>query len=316
MWIVFAVLCMVVLTAADIIANKAVSSDELAPIKLRISVMGLAFIMGILIYLLKLGESGIAPWMLIVKYPLIVVAVACMVLSELIYLISLSFVSMSIMEAISSFEGIVIFAGMIMINMKSGRLEAINEMFAPARLILICIILAFTILLPNIELIVNKKKELQANIIKERYIIAIGILIALAAVLLGASDSLLMDAILDEGKIGVIDFMMSCCFASIIPLPLFMLLFCKKRKTAQIPSKAVDGYSVKYGILYVVQSYLGVTAVSIDAVRSEILFFSFPVIAIIGAKLFLKEKYTWRQNLCIWVITIAAILFCVIDYFV
>jgi len=84
------------------------------------------------------------------------------------------------------------------------------------------------------------------------------------------------------------------------------------KNTAHI--RLFDRSSAIYGALFAVQAFLGVLAASFDAVRSEIMYLAYPAISIIGARLVLKEKYTLRQNVCIWLLVLSAVAFCVIDY--
>jgi len=173
--------------------------------------------------------------------------------------------------------------------------------------------LVSTILLPNVELIGRGQQAPLEDRLKERRSIVIGILIALIAVIFGSGDSLLGGIILDGGEIGAIDTAMTYCFSLIIPLPFFIVAYIRKRKKTRSVCSGLGRISLLYGLLFVGQMILGVLALSVDAVRSEILFFSYPVLAITGAKIFLKEHYTWRQDLCIWAIALSTILFCVMS---
>jgi len=316
MWLLFSMLCMILLMGADIIGKKAIVADELAALKLRILTMIIAVITGLLIYAFGLGESGLAPWTLALKYPLILVSICFLVFSEFLYMFSLKQIGMSIMEAISGFEGIGIFLGMIVLNLISGKLPAVKEMLIPSRLFIICIILIFTILLPNVEKTDDKNSVVPVNRNKEKRTFLIGILIALSAVILSSSDSLINDAVLGTGSVGAVDYIMTGYFLSIVPLPIFCIVLNKKSKHKKSSNKIINRHSVLYAVFRMAQAFFGLYAIALDAVRSEIIYLTYPVIAIIGAKIFLKEKYTWKQNLCIWVITISAIAFCVIDYVV
>jgi len=304
---------MVVLTAADIVGKKAVESDALAPLKLRISVMTVSSVLGLLMYFLGLGESGLAPWMLLFEHPMIIVAVICIVLSEFLYVFSLHYVGMAIMEAISSLEGIVISLGLVVINLIFGKLNAVQDMLIPARLILICLIILFAVFLPNINTMANRKKGILAETAKEKRRTVIGVMIVLLAVVLGCGDSLIGDTLLDSGVIGAVDMTMTVYFCMLVPLPFFCFALHRKSKTEKLPFRIVNRYSILYSILFVTQIFMGILAVSFDAVRSEIMYLAYPVMAILGARIVLKEKYSARQSVCIWMITISAILFCVID---
>jgi len=304
---------MVALATADVIGKKAVGADGLAPIKLRILVMAVSAVLGMLMYVFRLGESGLAPWELLVEHPVLLAAVGCIVVSEFLYLVCLRYIGMTIMEAISSMEGVAICVGLLGINLISGKLGAVQEMFIPARLVLILIILFFAVMLPNVEFLANRETATDDQA-EGKTMLVTGILIAFLAVIFGCVDSLIADTLLDTGAIAVVDLTMTAYFAQIFMLPVFWFVLAKKERMAKPFMGIVNSYSVGYTTLYVAFVFLGLFASSIDAVRSEIMYLTYPVVAILAARIFLKEQYTWRQNLCIWVITLGAIVFCVVDY--
>jgi len=314
MWILFSILCMAVLTAADLLGKKTVDSDELAPVMLRVSAMAVSLVFGGLIFVSGSGESGLPPWTLLYAHPLILASVCCTAASDFLYLRSLRHVGMSVMEAVSSLEGIAVFTGFLIIHFLTGGFQAVREMLEPARFLLICVVLVFTVLLTNTGPAADRTKAGPAGKNREKQRSVVGILLAVLAVLFGSADSLIGDSLLDTGEIGAFDLVMTLCFSFLLPLMFFtgsLILNNRKKKTV---SRRTVRLSVLYAVLFVTQLFLGVLALSIDAVRTEILFLSYPVISILGAKLVLKEQYSRRQTVCIWVITIASAVFCLIDY--
>ena len=51
-----------------------------------------------------------------------------------------------------------------------------------------------------------------------------------------------------------------------------------------------------------------------DAVEFAMLYIAYPIVPLIGAGVFLKERYTAKQYFCIFGIAIASIIFCLMDY--
>ena len=308
---------MLAMAAADLISKKIIGSDDLVPIKLRIIVLAVSFVLGLLMYIFGIGESGIAPWTLLIKHPILLADACCIVLSEFFYMFCLRYIGMSIMEAISSLESIVIFIGLIIINLVTGRLGAIKDMLMPSRLVFVLIILIATTLLPNIESFASRKSAINDEEKRKKTYTLLGILLALLAVLFACGDTLIADTLLDSGEIKALDMTMTVFFFQIFMVPFFCFAWLKMDKEIMTSFKTVNWYYVAYVILYVVNiclGILGILAIAYDAVRSQVMFMTFPVIAILGARIVLKEKYSWGECICIWVITLAAIGFCMIDY--
>jgi len=316
MWIVFSMLCMVLLTVADIIGKKAVGEDESAPLKLQISVLATLFTVGLLMYAFGLGESGMAPWVIACQHPIILVAICCLAFSDYLYLFCMRFVGMSVMEAIGGLSGIFIFSALFVYNAVTGKLDTVKEMYFPARLILICIIMVFAFLLPNIDNLKTKKTEITPEQKSKRKATVIGVLIALAATLITSGDDLISSIVLGTETVGYVDYMMTGYFLSVVPMSVLIIALLKKRKKQKVTSRSINKYSVLYVVLTLAQMSCGLFASSSDAVRTEIMYLTYPVISIIGARIILKEKYSIKQTACIWIVTLASAAFCIIDYLV
>jgi len=312
MWILYSVLSMGTLAFSEIVGKKAISTDKTAPLKMKIPVMGTNVIIGFLLYLLGFGESGLAPWSLLIKHPFVLVAACCSILSGYLYLYSLRYIGMTLMEAISSLSGVFIFIGLLIIHTISGEFNSLSELLKPERVVLISILLVNTFLLPNIEAMKKRKEGLDIKI--ERRSILFGLCFSLVAVILDACDSLFSDFMIDADKIGSVDFLITIFFSYIVILPVFCIILHNKSKGTESTNKVINRYSVRYLIYFDLSIIFWILSISVDAVYSEIMFLTYPVISIIGAKTILKEKYTWRQNVCIWIIVLAAIAFCITDY--
>lgn len=313
MWILFSVLSMGALTLAEIVGKKAVSTDKTAPLKMKILVMIINMILGLLLYLFGFGESGIAPWILLLKHPMVLAATCCSVVSNYLYLYSLRYIGMTLMAAISSLCGVFIFIGLMIIHTISGEFNSVREMLNPSRFIFIGILLVFTFLLPNVEA-TGEKRIVRSDVKTERLFIFAGFLFSLAAVILDAGDSLITDFMLDADKIGAADCIITIFFSYIFILPVFCIILYYKNKGTESTDKIINRYSIRYAVYFDLSILFWILTVAIDAVRSEIMFLTYPVISIIGAKVILKEKYTWRQSACVWIIVVAAVAFCITDY--
>lgn len=316
MWLIFAFLALLAFASADLLGKKKVDSGKSsAPMEMLLSVLVLAFFIGLVLLAFGWGESGDTPWRLLWNHPLLLANQLCFLMYWLLYLVSFRHIGLALESAVSGANGILYFFGLLVINAVSGKLSAVNDVFHPVRLIPVLLVLTFTFLFPNIELFAcHGSEDLRGKKTQERHRTVIGLLILFAGLLFDAGDTLITTLIFDDTGIGIMDFVMTSYFLMILPIGLFSLLLRRKNGKWFIPFKNGEQYSICYPCVVILSSLLYLYASSLDAVKTGILFIAAPVFPIIGAELVLKEKYTWRQNLCIWMIAIAAIAFGAADY--
>ncbi len=315
MWLVFAALSLFLYAVTDIFGKKSINAgNAYTPMELCVIVSALSFVISIALYVFGFGESGMTPWQILHLHPLILVNILCFFLYWIFYLLSMKFIRLSISEAISSSSGVLYFVGLIFINLCLGKLPAVREMLHPLRLIPVILVLTFIFLYPSAELSERKNTVTDGTVRKKnRHSYFVGILILLISLFLDSLDSLITTLIIDEGTIGIVDYIMTSYFCVIFPALILFVFLCIKRKKLFIPMKNNPARSAGYAVSALLSSQLYIFASYYDAVRTGILFIIYPIVPIIGAKVFLKEKSTRRQNMCIWIITLSAIAFCISD---
>lgn len=315
MWFVFAVAALLAYAAADLCGKKCIDLGNAAtPMELLITSEALLVIVSFALYASGLGESGLPPWKLLWNNPLIFLNLVSYIGYWLLFLLSMRYVGLTVDEAVSGSFGVFYFVGLLFLNLVCGKLDAVRDVLHPLRLIPVLIVLAFDILLPNVEVIASRKdKALQKMAKTDRRRAVIGLLILFAALALDSVDSLVTTLVFDEGNIGTLDYIMTTFFSASITLVLFSAAFRMKYGRWHIPFSRGGKNAFFYAAASMASSVLYSTASSYDAVRTGILLLTYPIVPILGARILLKEKYTWRQYVCIWTITLAAIAFCAAD---
>jgi len=316
MWLFFAVLSLFFYAAADIFGKKSVNEgDVLTPTELFVSSTTLYVFAGVVLYVLRLGESGLAPWQLVWQNPLIIVNVLCYFLQGVLYLLSMRYIKLSIAEAISGSSAVFYFVGLLLLNVVLGKFPAAREMLHPLRLIPILLVVLFIVLYPNVEQIGAKRTgEALADFKQNRRRFCVGLFLLLLSQVFDSCDSLMTGLLIDKGTIGAVDYMiMGSLTSAFVVMGMSVFLRIQRGKWF-IPFVGNTRFSNGYCVAAYVSSVLFIVASYRDAVRTGILFLAYPIVPIIGAKVFLKETYTWRQNVCIWTITASAIAFCALDY--
>jgi len=316
MWILFSLLSLVAFAAADLLGKKKIDlGRETASLELMVSYEAVAVLFSLLIWGLELGESGQSPWRLVLNDPLITAAVLCSLIYWLLFLVSMRYAGLSVEEAVSGAYGVYYFTGLLAVNLITGKLSAVHDMLHLIRLIPIILVIAFTFLLPNIEVIAQKcAGELFTKAKTDRRRLFIGLIILLAAVAFDSADTLISTVVFEESDIGAVDYTMASAMLNVLPMMILSVYLKVKNGKWYHPFADGGKYVIGYAVFMLLSIVLYMLSASLDAVRTGIIFIVYPIVPIVGAKIFLKEKYTWKQNLCIWVITIASIVFCASDY--
>ena len=189
-----------------------------------------------------------------------------------------------------------------------------KELFSPGRLIpIIAIILLIFLLSKTDEIAVDEAIKSK----KKRTAMLTGILIVLVACIFDASDSLIFAYCISEKPIGEIDYYMAVNLPNLIyGLVSFVMAIIMSKKANhkfQFTRKSVlllaliGVFDISCLITYVIGS-------GYDAVKFAMLYIAYPIVPLIGARIFLKERYTAKQYFCIFGIAIASIIFCLMDY--
>jgi len=304
MWLILAVLSLLTFASTDILGKKNVDSGGVStPMEMIVSIGILYVIVGGIMYGLGAG-SGISPWEVLLKHPLIPLSLIFYIMYLLLCLYSLRYVGLTTQEAFNNTISIFYFAGLIIVNLLTGKLSSALDMLHPLRLLPIILILVFTALLTNTK----------ASDTRHRMIAGMSILFL--AVLFDAAALIASTVIFDEGCVSTADYLIAINFAAIFPVCIISVCLRAKNKKWYIPFTDGNIFSNLYPATLLTSTVLYICAASFDAVRTGIIFIAYPIIPMIGAKLLLKERYSWKQNLCIWGTAVASIVFCIADYIV
>jgi len=316
MWLILSLLSLLAFAAADMLGKKNMDSgSETAQLEMLVSYEAMAIVTGAVLWALGLGESGHSPWQLIAEHPLLWATQLTSLLYWLLFLFSMRYVGLSMEEAVSGAFGVFYFVGLLVVSLLTGRLSAVSDMLHPLRLVPIILVLLFSALLPNTEVIAQKRVgNLTAKTKAERRRVIVGLLILLLGTAFDSADSLVVTLIFDGGSLGTVDYIIASQLINAPAMIVFLIMLRVKRHRWFVPFVHGGKYALGFAVFMLLSMILYMFSASMDAVRTGIIFIAYPIVPIIGAQILLKERYSWRQALCIWVITLSSIAFCIADY--
>lgn len=315
MWMIFAILSMILCAAGEVLGKKVVREHSaVIPLMAYATSSLFCFISAIVMWLGGLGESGASPVQLLTENPLIILAAASTFLAAILTLVAFRYIGVSVEAVISGVSAVFLFLGLVSINVFTGKLESVKELLAPGRLIPVIFIIAFIFCLARTD---GKSENALPKPERKHTDMLIGILIMLLSCVFDASDSLIVSYCVADDQIGAMDYYIAADFIDILfGAGCFAAAVLKAKKTRvsfRECAKAIP-VMVVMGILGVGAMYTYLAGSGYDAVKLAMLFIAYPIVPLIGARVFLKEKYTVRQYLCIFGIAAASIVFCLMDY--
>ena len=315
MWMIFAILSMVLCALGEMFSKKIIRDNiDVGPLMVYAAASFFGFLSAIFMWLSGIGESGASPVTILIGHPLIILSTISTFLSVLLMFIAFRYIGVSIEAVISGISSVLLFLGLVSINIFTGKLESVNEILVPGRLIPIILIILSIFML-------SKTEENNGNALpgkeKKHNAMLIGILIMLFSCLFDASDSLIVSYCVADNQVGAIDYYIATSFMDILfGIGCFIAAIIKFRKahlSAKDCSKKIPTIVV-IGILSIGSMLTYFIGSGYDAVKFAMLYLAYPVVPLIGARIFLRERYTTKQYLWIFGIAIASIIFCLVDY--
>ena len=315
MWMIFAILSMILCAMGEMFSNKVVRENTVVgPLMVYSATSFFCFLSAIAMWLMGIGESGASPVTVLIEHPLIILSTASTFLSSLLMFVAFKYIGVSIEAVISGVSSIFLFLGLVSINVFTGKLESVKEILVPGRLIPIVIIIVLIFWLSKMG--ENNDDVLHKNEKKHTAMLT-GILIMLFSCIFDASDSLIISYCVGDNQVGSIDYYIATSFTDILfGVACFVIAIVKLKKehilhkdcTKKIPVMTIIGIlAISCMLTYFIGS-------GYDAVKFAMLYIAYPVVPLIGARIFLKERYTVKQYFCIFGIAIASIIFCLMDY--
>ena len=314
MWMILAILSMVLCATGEMLSKKIVQEDTaIGPSMAYFATSLFGFLSAIIMWIIGIGESGASPVGILIENPLIILSTASTFLSSLLGLVALRYIGVSVGASFSGVSSIFLFWGFVGINFFTGKLESVKDILAPTRLIPIILIIVFIFLLSKTDVAVDETEKNK----KKTGAMLTGVLLLLVACAFDASDSLIVSYCVGDNQVGSIDYYIATSFMDILfGAGCFVMAIIKLKNThilykelyRKAPSMVILGIlSISCMLTYFIGS-------SYDAVKVAMLYIAYPIVPLIGAGVFLKERYTAKQYFCIFGIAIASIIFCLMDY--
>ena len=314
MWMILAILSMVLCATGEMLSKKIVQEDTaIGPSMAYFATSLFGFLSAIIMWIIGIGESGASPVGILIENPLIILSTASTFLSSLLGLVALRYIGVSVGASFSGVSSIFLFLGFVGINFFTGKLESVKDILAPTRLIPIILIIVFIFLLSKTDVAVDETEKNK----KKTGAMLTGVLLLLVACAFDASDSLIVSYCVGDNQVGSIDYYIATSFMDILfGVGCFVMAIIKLKNThilykelyRKAPSMVILGIlSISCMLTYFIGS-------SYDAVKVAMLYIAYPIVPLIGAGVFLKERYTAKQYFCIFGIAIASIFFCLMDY--
>jgi len=315
MWLPITIITMLFYAMTEIIGKKTVSAEkEFNILKLRISAILVDAVLLTLLWVFYYRGTGTNPWLITVENPLIILGGTLNVVDVFFYLQALKFIGLTVQEAYSGVSSILLFVEMIFINLVFGKIDDVRIILVPAKLIIIVVLLTASFVLPRLN---GAIKNEASEIFKQRKRnVVLGLLFTFAGLFLDAIESLITTYSFSESDISSIDYLSAGLLVALFwGVIFYAILYFKSRKIFN-PLKKTNLIYIFYGVFNAVFIALCLYGASLAPVESNLFWVAYPIIPIIGSALFLKERYSIKEYICIAVIAISSMAFALSDYFI
>ncbi|XME01121.1 hypothetical protein QYZ88_010380 [Lachnospiraceae bacterium C1.1] len=307
---VFTLLSMLMTCGADLFEKKSVSSKTEEALKTVVWYGIFNVILFIVIILFGMDETSLMPHELICKTPVVLLTPLLNSLCLFFGLMAYKHVGVSIKNTFGNTDGLFFVLLLVFFHITTGNAHYAVRLFTPFAVSGLILIITAGIVYPNIKARHNNDSDDQsappeANS-KERLIT--GILLALTAAFFDGAESMVTSVLIGDDIVDSADFLAaSSLMHVIIALFIWIYLWLTDKKPYNPFGKTEKNRFISQ-LFLLGSDILYIFAVFNDPLLGIILWNAFPILDIIGARIFMKEKLSFRQYMILIILIVGAVL--------
>jgi len=311
-WILLTVLSVMIWGLADVISKKGTDiNDEYSHVRFVIC-NGVVMLFALPILGL-FSESGQSIRSLLAEYPVFFCVTLAYLISLLFSFFSFRNMEASVSSPLCNTSAAMVFFMLLFFYIFTGHMSDVYDLLIPINVfasILICVgVIAIGIVRSDEEKEISKRDRILNKSIKYgAAAILFPLLSAFFDALESVGDSLMVDENAGVG-IGSIDYMRLWALTYLfLCIPLWIYLFIKEKKVYQ-PLRKSEGFKLTAGLAEVIAYTIYIVALDQEPFFVSFLSSTYCVFSIIFSHIFIHEKLSRAQYICIFVIIMGLMLF-------
>lgn len=308
MALLFTMLSMLTTSASDLFEKKSIESSTEDALKTLIWYGICNAILFCLAFFFGMDETSLMPHELILKNPAILLSPALNYLCLLFALIAYKYLGVSVRNTYVNVDGLFFVILLVLYHTITGGAQYATRLFDPPTFTGFVLVVGAGFIYPNLkgkkaEKCIEKDAQLPGEL---KAVVIMGIVMAVISAFFDGAESMVSSVLIGDDIVDSIEFI---CVLSLIQV---FISFCvwvylwAKNKKMYNPFKKTEKYRyIGQGCLLLSDMFY-VFALSEDALMGIILWNAFPIMDIVAARIFMKEKLSAKQYLTLCVMIIGA----------
>ena len=308
MAVIFTLLSMLLASGEDLLEKKAVTSKTEEALKTLVWYSMFNAVVTCLVIAFGMDEAALMPHELVAKNPAVLLSPVLNCLTLLFALLAYKYVGVSVRNSFSNVDGFFFIVLLMIFYSVTGKASFAVRLFTPSAMIGTVLIITAAIVYPNINPHRNEEKELPSTGDKDKKMLVIGIILAVTAAFFDGSESLVSSYLIGDDVVDSMDYIaMLTLTQTVIGFVLWIGMSIRYKKIYN-PFRKTEKIRCISQLLSLIADLLYVFALSDDALIGVILWNAFPILDILGARIFLKEKLTRLQYAILFMLLTGAVL--------
>lgn len=310
MAIVFTVLSMLMTCGRDLFEKKSVSNSTEDVLK---TLVWYGIFNGILLCLLLvfvLDETALPPHELILTKPVVVLSPILNFTCLFFAIFAYKYVGVSVRNTFVNTDGFFFAILLVLYYVLTGHAQYTTRLFAPKALIGLILIVSAAIIYPNIRPNHDEEGNSEQDLKKldeSKWIVALGVIIAIIAGFFDGAESMVSSVLIGDDVVDSMEFMAALALIQVIITFVIWTGISIKNRKIYNPFALTEKNRFIGQLFGIVSDMFYIFALSSDALLGIILWNVFPILDMVGARIFLKEKLTFMQYLVLIIMIVGAV---------
>lgn len=291
----------------DLFEKKAVSSRTEEVLKTLVWYGIYNFITFCAVLFFGLEDNSLLPHELIIQEPTVVLVPALSFATLVFALAAYKYVGVSVRNSFANLDGLFYILLLVLFYLVTGKASFATRLFSPYAIIGIVLIIAATIIYPQIKTHHEDDEEGEHNEKKRRSVLVLGITLAILSALMDGSESMVSSYLIGDELVDSMEFIaLATLLQGSIAFFIWIGLSVKEKKIYN-PFRKIEKNRCISQLFAMLADLFYVFALSDDALLSVILWNLFPILDILGARIFMKEKLTRYQYMVLFMLITGAL---------
>ena len=299
---------MLMTSASDLFEKKSVESSTEDVLKTLVWYGICNAVLFCLVFFLGMDETSLMPHELLFRNPAILLSPLFNYLCLFFALAAYKYLGVSARNTFANIDGLFFILLLVLYHVLSGEAQYAVRLFDPLTMTGLILVIGAGIIYPNLKGAERNSEHSPEAPGELKTMVIFGIVIAVVSAFFDGAESMVSSVLIGDEIVDSIEFICALALIQVIISFGVWVYLCVKNKEIYNPFRKTEKYRYIGQGCGLLSDLLYVFALSEDALLGIILWNAFPVMDILGARIFMKEKLTAVQYLTLGMMIIGAVL--------